>query len=240
MGLCRDIALLAFTAAGTEAGAASLQVSPVHLEVFAPGASTTITVRNTDVQPLSAQVRVFRWTQAGGQDRLEPTEDVVASPPTVELKARQNYTVRVVRVARHPVQREESYRLVIDELPQTQSRTGTVALVLRHVVPLFFSTRDASPAAPVFSVTRRGKSVSLAVENRGDRRMRLASVGLRDASGRTVPINRGLLGYALGRSSMSWPLPAGGATFATGSRVTISGTADSGPFNATSIVQTAP
>ena len=68
--------------AGT-ANAASLQVAPVLLDLPAPGNTATITLRNTDVEPITAQVRVFRWSQRDGAERLEPTDEVVASPPVV-------------------------------------------------------------------------------------------------------------------------------------------------------------
>jgi fimbrial chaperone protein len=75
---------LAFAFAGSAciADAASLQVSPVLVEVMAPGATATITVRNDGTAPLAAQMRIFRWSQSDGEERLEATEDVVASPPS--------------------------------------------------------------------------------------------------------------------------------------------------------------
>lgn len=229
-------ALLCLAVSGAPAVAASLQVTPVHLEIPAPGRASTLTVRNMGNQPISAQVRVFRWTQSGGVERLEPTQDVVASPPFVELRSRQDYALRVIRLAGAPVSREEAYRVVIDELPKPQSGPGTVALVLRHVVPLFFAARDGSGAAPVFSVKRSGNQVLLQVSNRGESRMRLSAVTLRDGSGRTTPLTKGLLGYALAQSSMQWRIPVPAARLPMGARVSINGVADRGPFNATSTV----
>ena len=87
------------TAAVHSADAASLQVTPLLLEIPAPGATSTLTVRNESPRPVNAQVRVFRWTQANGQDVLEPTDAVVASPPLVNLASRISFAVRIVRTA---------------------------------------------------------------------------------------------------------------------------------------------
>jgi len=224
----------------TMASAASLQVAPVLLDVPAPGAATTITLRNTDTQPIAAQIRVYRWVQAGGEERLEPTSDVVASPPLVELRARQDYTVRVVRTAKSAVAGEEAYRLVIDELPKPQQRSGLISLVLRHVVPVFFASRDTSRSDVTWGISRRGQHLMLSARNRGDTHMRLSAVSIRDASGKLVGANKGLVGYSLGQGTMSWPLPATGPLPRAGSKVSISGSAETGPFNATALVQTAP
>jgi fimbrial chaperone protein len=36
--------------------------------------------------PVNVQIRVFRRSQNDGEERLEPTEDVVASPPRSPLR----------------------------------------------------------------------------------------------------------------------------------------------------------
>jgi len=214
------------------ASAASLQVAPVLLDLPAPASTATITLRNTDVDPITAQLRVFRWTQRDGIERLEPTDDVVASPPIVELRARQDYTVRVVRVSGRPVGREEAFRLVVDELPKPKRTSGTVTLVMRHVVPVFFGGKSASPAAVGWSASRHGKSLTVSAVNNGDTRARFAAVSIRDGSGKVVSATKGLLGYSLGRSSMQWVLPSQ-LSSKSEARLTISGMTDAGPFNAT-------
>lgn len=156
------------------------------------------------------------------------------------MRARQNYTVRVVRTAGRPVAKEEAYRLVIDELPKPQQRSGTIALVLRHIVPVFFASRQSTPAEIAWSVSSQGRHLTLSAANHGDTRLRLASVSIRDASGKLLGASKGLVGYSLGRASMRWTLPASGQPPRPGSKVTISGSGENGPFNATAPVQTAP
>jgi fimbrial chaperone protein len=235
----RATALFCLALSTGSAAAASLQVTPVNLEVPAPGRASTLTVRNMGETAISAQVRVFRWTQHAGVEKLEPTQDVVASPPFVELRPRQDYALRVIRLAGQPVSGEEAYRVVIDELPKPRTSPGTVALVLRHVVPLFFSGRESSPASPEFAVRRRGNDSMLEVRNRGESRVRLSAITVRDSSGRSTPLTQGLLGYALAQSSMQWRIPGPATRVPLGARISISGVADGGPFNATSIVTAA-
>ncbi|SFH96010.1 fimbrial chaperone protein [Bosea sp. OK403] len=232
------LVVLAASLAG-QASAASLQVAPVLLDLPAPATTATITLRNTDVEPITAQLRIFRWIQDNGVERLEPTNDVVASPPLVDLRSRQDYTVRVIRVASRPPDKEEAYRLVIDELPKPKRASGTVALVTRHLVPVFFTGKSASPPAISWSAGQHGRGITLAAVNSGDTRVRLAAVTLRDASGQVLSASKGLLGYSLGRSSMRWDIAAPARPTKSGASVTISGMTETGPFNATFPVQTA-
>jgi P pilus assembly chaperone PapD len=110
------------------------------------GAAATVTLRNNGAKPIATQIRVFRWIQEAGRERLEPTEDVVASPPAVELQPAQDYVARVVRVTKKPVEGEEAYRLFIDELPEAPQGQRTVNLVVRHSIPLFFDAPGNSRA----------------------------------------------------------------------------------------------
>ena len=52
--------LVAF--ASFPASAGSLQVEPVLVDVAAPGAASTVTLRNEGAAPINAQIRVFRWS----------------------------------------------------------------------------------------------------------------------------------------------------------------------------------
>src|SRR5919108_454317 len=104
--------------------AAALQVEPVLIDVTAPGAASTITLRNEGTAPINVQVRIFRWSQIDGKESLEPTEDVVASPPAVTLSAKTNYITRIVRVTKRPVVGEESYRILVDQLPDATPQKG--------------------------------------------------------------------------------------------------------------------
>jgi fimbrial chaperone protein len=229
---------LAFAFAGSAciADAASLQVSPVLVEVMAPGATATITVRNDGTAPLAAQMRIFRWSQSDGEERLEATEDVVASPPAVELRPQQDYVVRIVRTTKAPVVGEESYRLFVDELPEAQQFSG-VKLVVRHSLPVFFDAPDAAPPEPAWALAQTGRGLALNVANHGDRHMRLSAIRFGDANGRTLAFDEGLVGYALGRSSMSFPTKIAGPALKNGAKVSIRGNTEQGSFSASAVVQ---
>jgi fimbrial chaperone protein len=232
-------ALLPYLFAAGGACAASLQVAPVLLDVASPGAATTVTLRNTGTSPISTQVRVFRWVQDGGKERLDPTDDVVASPPAAELRPGQDYVLRVVRLAKAPVGGEEAYRLLIDELPEPAQSGRNVNFVVRHVIPLFFDAPASTPHQAAWRVTQKGRVLSLTATNEGDRRIRLSAVKIGDGA-KTVSFGPGLVGYALGHSAMSWTVAASGPALQPGAKVAINGQTEEGPFDAQAVVQKAP
>lgn len=229
-------AFIAFTAltAGSAASAASLQVAPVLLDVVSTGdAATSITLRNSGTRPINAQVRVFRWTQVNGADAYEETDDVAVSPPFLTLRPDADFTVRVVRKSGTPIHGEESYRLIADELPDPENRSGgTINLVVRHSVPVFFRSPDTSNPSVTWSVSAATGKLETDAVNDGDRRLRVAALKVTDAGGSVVNYGEGLIGYVLGHSSAVFISKTSVRGF-TGGKAQITAQGDIGPINAT-------
>lgn len=119
---------------------AALRVAPVGFNLTGGTAASTLRIWNEDKRPIAVQVRVFRWFKVDGKERLEPTRDVVASPPITTLKPGTENLVRIVRVKKAPTEGREAYRLVVDQLPDADRKgTGQVEIVVRHSIPVFFS-----------------------------------------------------------------------------------------------------
>jgi fimbrial chaperone protein len=221
----------------TTGRAATLQVGPALIEVLAPGAASTLTLRNNGERPINVQVRVFRWSEANGQERLESTDDVIASPPAVTLAPKVDYVARVVRVAKRPVAGEEAYRLLVDELPDAeQSKGATIKILVRHSIPVFFAAPERRSSAVAWSVQRQGNQLVVSAHNSGEARLRVSALSVRDSGGRTVSFGSGLVGYVLGGSTIRWSGPIGQRGFAASGAATISGQGNEGPINATASV----
>ncbi|WP_295813709.1 molecular chaperone [uncultured Nitratireductor sp.] len=219
----------------TLSNAASLRVAPTTVDMIAPDSAAVLNLRNEADRPINVQVRVYRWTQEGGVDRLQPTRDVVASPPATQLPAGADYVLRVVRVSKRPIRGEESYRVVVDELPdRSRQRAGTVNLVMRHSVPVFFRSQDAAAPQVSWSVNRSGSQLMLIARNDGAGRLRLSDVRV-SQGGRPVGARNGLVGYVLGGATMQWPI--GTASGVGGGTVALRAQSHLGPVKASVAVR---
>lgn len=210
--------------------AASLRVAPTSLELIAPSGTAVLNLANDGDHPINVQMRVFKWSQTGGTERLEPTRDVVASPPSAKMSPNGQYVVRVVRTSKAPVKAEETYRVIVDELPDpTRAQAGTVTLIMRHSIPIFFKKADVRPADVSWNIGRQGNSLFLTGKNNGGSRFRLSNVTLVQGATK-IGSRNGLVGYVLSGATMQWPIPT--AKSLSGSVVTLQGQSDLGPFNA--------
>jgi len=210
--------------------AASLRVAPTSLELVAPASAAVLNLGNDGDHPINVQIRVFRWSQADGIERLEPTRDVVASPPSTRMNPNGQYVVRVIRTSKAPVRAEETYRVIVDELPDaSRARAGTVTLIMRQSIPVFFKQADVKAPDVSWSVARQGSGLFLVGKNNGASRFRLSNLTLAQG-GTKISGRNGLVGYVLGGATMQWPI--GAAKSLSGSTVTLHGQSDLGPFDA--------
>jgi fimbrial chaperone protein len=203
------------------AAAASISVSPIRADVMEPGSTTSFTIKNDAAKTANIQIRIFKWSLSNGSDTYAETDDVVATPPVAAIPQGASATVRIVRTSRAPVTGEESYRLVIDEIPDANRvRNLGVNVALRYTIPVFFLSGEASQPRVTWTVrSEKGKRMLVAT-NTGDKHLRISA--LKVGSTTIVP---GLAGYVLGHSSKKWQLP-GGASGA------ISADSDAGRINA--------
>lgn len=201
--------------------AASLQVAPISLE-FSPGEQAqSVWLSNAGTVPLRAQVRVQQWTQADSADQLSPTRELVASPPVVEIAAGARQMVRIIRMQPAAPAGEQSYRLIIDELPTAGGDVpaagvgpGGLQFLLRYSVPVFIGTTVPVPASSKpadlsgLSATLQAGTQApvLSVTNNGAQRVRISQLVFVDAQGRRTPLVPGLVGYVLAGQRMQWPL----------------------------------
>lgn len=203
--------------------AASLQISPVTVELAPQERGAVMTLANSGDTPLHGQVRVYQWEQRDGQDILTPTPELQASPPLLRIAPGAEQIVRLVRTDEAPAAAERSYRLLIDEIPEeSASDTSGIRLRMRYSVPVFVGPGLGAGAAPQLEwrLMPGERNWRLRVDNRGTRRARLNSVVLLAPDGTQRSLEQGLLGYALAGSHRIWDLdiPAS-QTLAPGQRI---------------------
>ena len=196
------------------AGAATLQISPVMVDMAPQQGASGITLRNPDAMPVYGQVRVYAWEQRDGDDVLLPTDEIQVSPPIIQVPPRSEQLVRLVRASREPAAIEKSYRLVIDEIPDPSTpAVNGVVLRLRYSVPVFVAGATPEPRPELsWRAAREGKEWVLSLNNTGTRYAQVASLQVLDSGGKPVAEVDGLVGYALAQRQRQWRIrPAAGA-----------------------------
>jgi fimbrial chaperone protein len=187
----RFAALLAALFAVSDALAGSFSVAPVRLDVRVPRRAVSFEVQNSGDRAAQIQVERYRWiADKGGDDQLEATEDVIATPPIFTLSPGQKQIVRVLVFSALDPAREGTYRVILQETPLNDPLPNAVQALLRISMPLFITPRGAKPNI-AWTAERDGERWSLTMENVGNAHAEIIAV--RTAAGESIDKARGYL-----------------------------------------------
>lgn len=206
--LSLGLTVLTFAATSSVAFAqnatASMNVTPLRLEVPTSDQSTQMMIRNHAQTPLDVQLRIFAWTQEEGEDQYAPTDDAFVSPSIVTIAPSEAQSFHVVANGSRDISSEKRYRVVIDELPREfEAQPGVAQTTLRLTIPLFVD-RDASQPGALAASTNGQK---LRFTNTGEQTVRLAGISL-SSGDQTIPIKANdRMRYVQGGSWVEIELP---------------------------------
>ncbi len=208
--------------------AGGLQVAPASIQMPINNNATGIWLSNTNSSPLTAQIRVFKWSQADGEDLMSSTSQLTISPPVVEIPAGGKQLVRIIRTGAAPaIGTETAYRLIVDELPAevpealrpptpTPSRRSFgMNFLMRYSVPVFIGDATDDSIKDIGSQlewsAHKDDSTGqwiVRVTNHASVRAQLADLSAVTTEGQTRPLISGMLGYVLPGSTRQWKLAA--------------------------------
>jgi fimbrial chaperone protein len=203
-------AATAFTA--TPATAGTFSVSPVRIFMDARERATAVTITNEGDGPLVMQAEVFQWKQkADGTDDLVPTEDLVLAPPILRLAAGARQTVRLANLRPLAGAEQQSYRLIVREIPEALApETGVqIQVALAFSLPVFITPASAKRSLTCTAQRTNPTSVLAVCENQGQAYAQAASMTLTTPSGNTLVSSDIRAGYILPRVKRSFELASG-------------------------------
>lgn len=213
---------------GASHSASAVLVWPIYQIIEADQKGSALWLENRGKDTVAMQIRILSWRQANGAERYADQTTIVASPPFTRIEPGQKQLVRMMRLAPAPAGAEQSYRILIDELPVAQTKPDTtsaaITLQMRYVLPLFSQgsgvwtqpraelKRDPKSATqPIlsWSMAQRDGKTQLAIRNTGTVHARLSSLYWGSGTTEVQSISKGFMGYVLPGQTMYWPLPAG-------------------------------
>lgn len=141
------VALAAAAAAGVAPVHAGLfSVTPVRIFMAPRDRAIAITITNEGDEELVMQADIFTWKQkADGEDDLVLTEDLILAPPIIKLAPRSRQVVRLARVNPEISTEQQTYRLVVREVPEAKPADKNVQLqiALAFSMPVFITPPGA-------------------------------------------------------------------------------------------------
>jgi fimbrial chaperone protein len=226
--------LVAFLLAPFPVMAGSLSVTPIRIELSSAQRSVALTVRNDGDQPTVVQAQLVAWSQADNDDRLEPTTDILASPPIFTVAPGGSQILRIALRLAPDAARERAYRVLVTEVPgKPQPESAGAQFALKISLPIFVDASGAKTAPRVeWSGARTAKGeLTLTAVNTGAKHIQVQTIEVMGAG--TDPDARfaGLWYILPGQRRTVTIKPSDGHTIAAG-RVQVKAETDAGPLAA--------
>jgi fimbrial chaperone protein len=188
--------------------AGSFSISPLRVELSAQSATAALTIRNEEDAPALVQVETLLWSQSAGEDKLEPTRDLLVSPTVFTLPPRGSQLVRVALRGNTDSARELSYRLILQEVPPEASPDFTgLRVALRLSLPVFVApTTPAKPDLAWSATYDATGAVVVRADNNGGAHARVLSFTLTPERGTGAVLQDSVATYVLPGQYRTWTL----------------------------------
>jgi len=228
----RALPVLMFFVAVTTCQAGSIQLTPVRINLSAAAKVAILTVRNTGPEESVMQVTLNKWTMTGQQSAYKQSQELVVTPVTFRLAPGKQQIIRIGLRDNPPVDREASYRLLVEEVPPPPSANITqTRLVIRHDLPVFVAPTQAARRALDVSIECTTDGAKLHFTNIGNVHALLRNVALEGTPGKQVLGRWDTFDYLLPDAHISWGL-AKVAPKSAGKSILVTALTDQGSFKA--------
>ena len=211
LALATLIALASLTTG--QALAASLEISPVVVNLAPGQTSATVEVQNRGGAPVAIQARPFTWAQAADDDVLTPTSEIIISPPIFTIPDGASQTLRLLLRGGAQGPGERDYRLLLDEVPPAGSRNKEIVIALRVSMPVIATPARSVPSILTWRAERApGNLVVLTAANPGRVYATVSAIDVTLADGsHPAIVRRGKNPYVLPGAQRQWIVQGGGA-----------------------------
>ncbi|MDJ0813868.1 MAG: fimbria/pilus periplasmic chaperone [Woeseiaceae bacterium] len=166
---------------GTSAAAlASVNVSPVLLEMSESKDKDVVRVTNSSGVAKSFEVNAVTWTQSDQEREIySATDDVLAVPPLFTLQPGQTQVVRIGLMRPVDETTELAYRVFFTELapPETSDENNGVNMRLRFGIPVFVAPlAPAHSAVQLVQLATLGNQTAVQLRNSGNVRVKVMEI----------------------------------------------------------------
>lgn len=199
------LAWLAAIGSTQPASAGSFSVNPVQISLPHDRQATSLTIKNSDVVPVSVRVQTLAWTQVDGTDRYSATSNLIVSPPIFTIRPG---ATQLVRIGLRNGKNDSAYRVILEEIPRQNPVQGQVQVTLRLNMPLYVLPKGGGKAEVNWRAWRdRSGSLLIEGQNRGTLFHKVTELHA-ESNGQTVVLAK-QMGVILPGSSRIWKaLPA--------------------------------
>jgi fimbrial chaperone protein len=171
---------LALDAGSHEPSVPTFNIMPTRIVIKGRETTASLLLRNDSKQTVRFQVTAFQWSNdRDSQIVLKPTTDLVFFPTLFTVEPGQSRRLRVA-ASQRAVERELTYRLLIEQLPShAEAQPTGVQMLMRASVPVFVQPPTLVARAAIEHTEIADGRVSFDVRNLGTTHVMIVQADVR-------------------------------------------------------------
>jgi fimbrial chaperone protein len=187
--------------------AGGLKISQIYLELSGSKMLDAITLENSGRNTIALHIQAKAWSHPDGVTQLDKTRDVLVNPAIFELGPGESQILRLGLQIK-PTDQELPFRLVIQEVPSTQSGfPRQIKTMLRVTLPLFVAPAVEGKPELLWTLEKGEKGHLYArVTNLGNTHAEVSNINIAQQSGISIK-KVGPNTYVLPGQYRQWELP---------------------------------
>ena len=207
---------------------AAVLIWPTHIFIDSKEKAAAMWLENRGNTLQTYQMRIYAWSHNGNEEELTEQDNIVGSPPIMQIEPAKRQLVRLIRTNTPPPGKELTYRVILDEIPpaepQTQDKANGIQFRMRYSVPVFvfgegLSAQSMQGSGKIeadkavienslsWRIKNSKKQKTLEVRNNGPVHVHLRNLTFAKTN-ETKTDPAGAAGYVLPGKTMSWPVTA--------------------------------
>lgn len=194
-----------------DAVASSFIASPVTFDLTTTKPMSILRLTNNGENDLRLQVHAVKWGTDGHIETQADTDEMILNPPVLLLKPGQQQLLRFGLRSVTQTAKEQSYRLIVDEIPDETSVVKGVGVrtALRVSIPVFIEPTQEH-AQLTWQLIRKANRYVLEAENTGNTHKKINGFIVADSVGRPIVRNNDPA-YIMPEQRKEWPLVTNGS-----------------------------
>jgi fimbrial chaperone protein len=172
-----------FAVGSSCAMAGTFNITPVKVDLTKNSSIAVIQVRNAGTAATTIQLHTLRWTQVDGEDKLQPTREIIATPQIFIIKAGATQLIRIGMLGKPNSTIENAYRLLMEEIPfAPEPGFKGLQVALKISIPIFVQPESKISQELDFSWTEAPDNQSrLVIVNHGSAHAQILRMKIADA-----------------------------------------------------------
>jgi len=174
------LALIGLSLSIGQAYSSEWRVAPIRLDFDKGTKSGVITVSNDSAEKVHLQIKAAEWVQdAEGKDKYSDTSDLIYFPKIMILEKNEEKVLRT-GIKASSVEKEKTYRLFIEEIPQPSKEEGaSVAVAIRFGVPIFIKPEKEEARGEIEKIEMSKGVLKAVVKNSGNVHLMIISINIK-------------------------------------------------------------